>query len=319
MKRICFYIAAVLLTVACASCNNTQNQTAEVKKHTEYKAFNADSCFSFLTAQTDMGARVMNSSAHDQCREYICKKLLDYKMLFFVQEKDFRAYDGSTLHGANIIASANPENENRIIVAAHYDSRPWCDEELLKEDSKYPVLGANDGASGVAVMLELIRSTKWDSVKVGVDFLFLDAEDYGVSDVADSYCLGSQHWAKEPHVSGYKARFGILLDMVGAKDAVFYREQVSDYYAKDIVDLVWKEAEKLGYGSLFVNAPGGAITDDHYYINKIAGTPCIDIIHFVPGVGFPSNWHTRQDTPEHISKETLEAVGRVVGSVIYNQ
>lgn len=315
MKRI---ITLILVTVTLlASCNTDSQKGNMASGKPRYRAFNADSCYVFLTRQTDMGARVMNTPAHEKCKDYIKSTAERFGASVSVQEADLKAYDGTILKSANIIASMHPEMANRILVAAHYDSRPWCDEELLKEDSKQPVLGANDGASGVAVMLELMRTIEWDSIRTGVDFIFIDAEDYGVSDVENSFCLGSQHWAKCVKNSGAKYRFGILLDMVGAPDALFYRDQVSDYYAKDIVDLVWKEAERLGFGDMFVNSAGGGITDDHYYINKIAGIPCIDIIHFVPGQGFPETWHTQHDTPDHISAETLGKVGEVVGNVIY--
>lgn len=310
-----------IILLACAailtSCNNSDTDSAAEKNVKKYTAFNADSCYTYLTAQTDMGARVMNTPAHEECKEYIAATAERLGATVSLQAADLKAYEGSVLKSTNIIASLHPERVNRILVAAHYDSRPWCDEELLKEDSEQPVLGANDGASGVAVMLELIRTIEWDSIKAGVDFIFLDAEDYGVSEVENSFCLGSQYWAKNVKNSGKRYRFGILLDMVGAPDALFYRDQVSDYYAKDFVDLVWKEAERLGYGDMFVNSAGGGITDDHYYINKIAGIPCIDIIHFVPGQGFPATWHTQRDTPAHISAETLGKVGEVVGNVIY--
>lgn len=312
-------LTIILLTCAAilTSCNNSDTDSAAEKNVKKYTVFNPDSCYTYLTAQTDMGARVMNTPAHEECKEYIAATAERLGATVSLQAADLKAYEGSVLKSTNIIASLHPERVNRILVAAHYDSRPWCDEELLKEDSEQPVLGANDGASGVAVMLELIRTIEWDSIKAGVDFIFLDAEDYGVSEVENSFCLGSQYWAKSVKNSGKRYRFGILLDMVGAPDALFYRDQVSDYYAKDFVDLVWKEAERLGYGDMFVNSAGGGITDDHYYINKIAGIPCIDIIHFVPGQGFPATWHTQRDTPANISAETLGKVGEVVGNVIY--
>lgn len=307
------FVMAFLLT-SCVT-NNQNKNTAGGKPR--YTAFNADSCYIFLTRQTDLGARVMNTQAHDKCKEYIGKTATRLGASVTLQETNLTAYDGTILKCTNIIASVHPETSDRILVAAHYDSRPWCDEEFLIEDSKQPVLGANDGASGVAVMLELMRSMNWDSVRIGVDFIFLDAEDYGVSNAENSFCLGSQYWAKSSKNSLSKYRFGILLDMVGAPDAMFYRDQVSEYYAKDILDLVWKEAERCGHSSVFINSPGGGITDDHYYINLIAGIPCIDIIHYVPGQGFPETWHTKHDTPENISTQTLGIVGEVVGNVIY--
>lgn len=319
MKIVKSIVLASAMAVMAVSCiTKTESANTESGNTPAYTEFNADSCYRYLTQQTDMGARVLGSEAHKEFRRYLCDYLKNLDFLTVtVQNANFTVYNGFSIDGANIIASVYPERKNRIIVAAHYDSRPWCDEERDPDAASEPVLGANDGASGVAVMLELIRSVEWDSVNAGVDFLFLDAEDYGVSDVEDSFCLGSQYWSKNPHTPGYKARFGILLDMVGAPDATFYRDMVSDHYAKDVVDMVWKEAHKLGYNSIFINQQGGYITDDHYYINKIAGIPCIDIIDYEPGKGFPHNWHTTDDTPLHISTKTLEAVGIVVGNIIY--
>lgn len=315
MKKRLFIIPLFLFLMT--ACSNTAG-TAEQTETKSYPKFNSDSCFSFVKAQTDFGARVPNTDAHDKCMDYIVCKFEQYGLKVLKQEADLKAHDGKILHSTNIIATFNPDNKNRIFIASHYDSRPWCDEEALREDAVNPVLGANDGASGVAVMLELARVLSQNPIEtIGIDLICFDSEDYGISGAEHSFCLGSQYWAKNPHIEGYKPRFGILLDMVGDANAAFYKEQVSKYYAPDIVDLVWKEAEKAGYSDVFVNQDGGAITDDHYYVNSLAGIPCIDIIDYKPGIGFPETWHTTQDTPDHISAKTLGVVGNVLVRLIY--
>jgi len=310
IRQITYILLTALLTAVSCTTNPDASQAsssaADVRSHIESSA---DSLYAFVEAQTTLGARTPNSQAHKECVTYLKETFKRYGAEVTLQSADLTAHDGLTLHSTNIIASFNPSNPNRILIASHYDSRPWADEEALKADAAKPVMGANDGASGVAVMLEIARLISQDSTfSTGLDLICFDSEDYGVSNSENSFCLGSQYWASEARKNGYKAHFGILLDMVGDPAARFYREQVSDYYAKDIVDIVWGKAAKAGYSELFVNQPGGAITDDHYYVNTIAGIPCIDIIDFVPERGFPATWHTNKDVLENISKETLNSV-----------
>ena len=189
-----------------------------------------------------------------------------------------------------------------------------------------PVLGANDGASGVGVLLEMARQMSKQQPTVGVDIIFFDVEDYGApSDVSvpnseDTWCLGTQYWANNPHVAGYKAKYGILLDMVGGKNAVFPREQVSMEYARDVVDKVWATGQSLGFSQYFLDQPGGIITDDHVVVNKVIGIPSIDIIHYDANAGgFVSTWHTVNDTMENIDINTLNAVGTTLMHVIYKE
>ena len=182
-------------------------------------------------------------------------------------------------------------------------------------------------ASGVAVMLEIARLLqKADSLKTGVDFICFDAEDWGTPQWSeqesdgDTWALGAQHWAANPHREGYKARFGILLDMVGGEGARFYREQYSIEYANDVVNRVWKAADVVGYSSYFPLRDGGRITDDHVPVNQVAGIPCIDIIPYYPNCeasSFGPTWHTVNDNMQHIDRNTLKAVGQTIIQVLY--
>ena len=243
----------------------------------------------------------------------------------YEQEATLTAYNGTQLKAKNIIGSYNPENSKRVLLFAHWDSRPYADHDKDPANQMKPIDGADDGASGVGVLLEMARQFSIKSPAIGIDIIFFDAEDYGTPEFVKEYkentwCLGAQFWAKNPHVKGYKADFGILLDMVGAKNASFFKEATSMRYAPQIVEEVWSTARDLGYGKFFINAEGGAITDDHQYVILGRNIPCIDIIYTDPESdnGFGPHWHTQNDTMDNIDRETLKAVGQTVLQVVYN-
>ncbi len=292
-------------------------------------AFNADSAYAFTKAQCDFGPRPMNSDAHEKCLKWIENKFKQYGCEVSLQKADLKGWDGTTLHSTNIIARINPKATTRIMLCAHWDSRPWADNDPDSLNWHKPILAANDGASGVAVMLELARLLKASGQKaaIGVDFVCFDAEDYGVpqwSDTQDdgsSFALGAQYWAENvPH--GYDPRYGILLDMVGGQGAQFYREGMSMQYAPSIVRKVWRAARQAGYGSFFPNDEGGMITDDHLPVNQTAKIPCIDIIPYYPACqqsSFGPTWHTLADNMDNIDKNVLKAVGQTMVQVIFTE
>ena len=284
--------------------------------------FSADSAFSFLQKQCDFGPRIPNTPAHVACAAYLEKKLSEYGALVTLQKFDAKAYNGEILHSTNIIAQINPSHPKRIALFAHWDSRPYCDNDA-EVNWMSPVLGANDGASGVAVLLELARIWQQKAPSVGVDIVLFDSEDYGTpsfiqNDSEDTWCLGSQYWgAKKPY--SVKPIYGILLDMVGDPSATFPREYISETYAAIYVEQVWRTALRLGYGRYFVQQSSyNPITDDHQYVNMIANIPCIDIIDYKPNSasGFQDWWHTQQDDMQNINKQTLQAVGETVLTTI---
>ncbi len=285
--------------------------------------FNADSAYSFTAAQCAFGARTMNSTAHDKCGEWIVSKFKSYGLKVITQDADLKAFDGTVLHSRNIMARYNPGATTRILVCAHWDSRPWADNDPDSTKHHEPVMAANDGASGVAVMLELARAITTDkklSKELGVDFVCFDAEDYGNDNYEDSWALGAQYFASHKPEGG-EWRYGILLDMVGGEGAQFYQEVMSQQYAGDIVTKVWNAASAAGYSAYFPTASGGGVTDDHIPLNK-AGIPTIDIIPFyrdLPGSSFGPTWHTTSDTMEHIDKNTLKAVGQTMVQVLYTE
>ena len=296
-------------------------------------SFNADSAYAFTKAQCDFGPRDMNSRGHDLCGEWIVSKFKEYGCKVTTQTATLAGYDGTKLRSRNIMASINPEATTRILLCAHWDSRPWADNDPDSANWRKPILAANDAASGVAVMLELariIRKSKDEKAfnkQLGIDFVCLDAEDWGtpqwadVADNADSWALGAQYWSKNLP-QGYEARYGILLDMVGGVGAKFYREGMSMQYAPEIVKKVWRAAREVGFGSYFPKEDGGVITDDHVPVNQFAKIPTIDIIPYYADCqqsSFGPTWHTLADNMENIDKNTLKAVGQTLVQVIYKE
>ena len=309
-------------------------ETEEVEKVNPVgPSFNADSAYAFTKAQCDFGPRDMNSRGHDLCGEWIVSKFKEYGCKVTTQTAMLAGYDGTKLRSRNIMASINPEATTRILLCAHWDSRPWADNDPDSANWRKPILAANDAASGVAVMLELariIRKSKDEKAfnkQLGIDFVCFDAEDWGtpqwadVADNADSWALGAQYWSKNLP-QGYEARYGILLDMVGGVGAKFYREGMSMQYAPEIVKKVWRAAREVGFGSYFPKEDGGVITDDHVPVNQFAKIPTIDIIPYYADCqqsSFGPTWHTLADNMENIDKNTLKAVGQTLVQVIYKE
>lgn len=325
-----------MLSMALFSCGqkgvSETTTTAEVKQApttSTAPVFNADSAYTYVANQVNFGYRIPNTPAHKACGDYLAAELERFGAKVYQQEAVLTAYDNTPLQSRNIIGSFNPDNSKRILLFAHWDTRPYSDEDADPSNYHKPLDGADDGASGVGALLEIARQIGMKDPGVGIDIIFFDAEDYGVpAFLRDTYrntdktwCLGSQFWAKNPHVPNYKAEFGILLDMVGAKNAVFYKESISMKYAARYVDEVWETARNLGYGKYFINAPGGTVTDDHGAVIEGRNIPCLDIINYDPysDKGFREHWHTQNDAMDNIDKGTLKAVGQTVTEVIYNR
>ncbi len=311
-----------------SSTQQTTDAVEEEITHVKAPEFNPDTAYALIAKQVAFGPRVPNTAAHVATGDWIIAKLREYGAEVQVQNFQMRAYDGKMLNLRNIIASYNPSVGNRVLLAAHWDTRPFADKD--EQNPKTPSVGANDGGSGVGVLLEIARTihTADQKPEIGVDLIFFDGEDYGQPDNSglpyqdDTWCLGSQYWSKNKHNPNYRANYGILLDMVGAENAKFAREGTSMQYAKEIVDKVWKAGNKLGYSDNFkyVNAP--AITDDHSYVNAWANIRMIDIIEYNmnnPDDYFGPYHHRHTDNMDVISKNTLKAVGQTVLHVLYNE
>ena len=322
------YIFLSFLIVATLFSSCKSNKQVEEVLNPVGPAFIADSAMAYCQAQCDFGPRTMNSKAHDLCEEWIINKFKGFGLEVETQKADLTGWDGTKLHSTNIIAHFNQQAERRILICAHWDSRPWADNDPDSTNWHKPVLAANDGASGVGVMLEVARLLQNDTtLAIGVDLVCFDAEDYGTPQWAEknedsekTWALGAQYWAKNLP-EGYNPQFGILLDMVGGQGAKIYQEHFSLRYAASIVDKVWSAARHAGFSSVFANEVGGGVTDDHIPVNE-AGIPTVDIIPFYPDCrqsSFGPTWHTINDDMEHLDINTLKAVGQTLIQVIYSE
>ena len=292
-------------------------------------AFSGDTAYLFVKHQVSLGSRVPGTKAHQLCMLFLVNSLKNCGAEVEIQQGTKLNYAGEEQTIYNIIGRfGDIHQKNRLLLCAHYDSRPWCDEEENYEDRFTALPGANDGASGVGVLLEVARQlSRRDSLpQRAVDIVFFDCEDMGTpsfytgAEREDTWCLGAQLFAERMVGFGLHKdyQYGVLLDMVGAPDAVFPKEYFSLQYAGNYVEKVWRTADKLGYGRYFKQEHSYPITDDHYYLNTMAGIPCIDIIHYDmrQETGFPYWWHTRQDDMQHIDPATLQAVGEVILSLV---
>ena len=322
MTKIYIIITAIAMTMtACGGKTVAEEKTDTSANDTtaaKVPEFNADTAYLLVKQQCDMGPRVPGTPAHKKCVEWITQKLNTWCDSVVTQTAQVTTFDNTHLNMTNLVGIINPQAEQRLLLLAHYDCRPWADQDPDESLHKQPVMGANDAASGAAVLLELARVMAGEKPEIGVDFLFVDVEDWGEEENEDSWALGTQYWALHPHVSAYKPTFGILLDMVGAHGATFAPEAFSLQFAQGAVKLMWDTAQKAGYSNYFVmrnEAPG--ITDDHVPINKV-GIPCIDIIDTRGEGGFFDGWHTTHDTLDNIDPATLKAVGQTLTHLIYS-
>ena len=311
------------------SCNNTpkedENTDAEeesaINEAFNSVSFDADSAYSFVSRQVAFGPRVPNTSAHKNCGNWLIKMLNKYCDTVYVQEFKAKSYKNEQWNGTNIIGTINPDARKRLLLCAHWDTRPQADEDTIKPH--LPSDGANDGASGVGVLIEVARQLKLKKPDVGIDIIFFDLEDGGSSsenEIEGTWCLGSQYWAKNLHNPNYRALNGILLDMVGAPNATFAHEGMSVKFDNNFLGIVWQAAASMGFGNYFINYSKSGITDDHVYVSFLAKIPTIDIIEYNPRTesGFISSWHTHKDNMSGIDKNTLFAVGKTLLYVSHN-
>jgi glutaminyl-peptide cyclotransferase len=291
--------------------------------------FKASVAYQFIEKQIGFGPRVPNTPAHRLCGEYLQHQLAELGGEVHVQRFQTQAFDGTQLKLQNIIASFNPKCPKRIVLAAHWDTRPFADKDLVNKGQ--PIDGANDGASGVGVLLTIAQVLGQNPLSgVGVDILLLDGEDYGAPHgtvasrhgKASDWCLGAQYWSRHPHSPHYTAAYGVLLDMVGAREATFYREQHSMYYAAGVVQKIWAMAQQLGHSGYFIPQNSqGYILDDHVFVNQLARIPMVNIVDHRPGRDrvFKAYHHTQDDNLQLIDPQTLQAVGETLLQVLYTE
>lgn len=315
----------LLLLIGCGETEDHSNDRFFLKKQSNFvPEFSAQNAYDLIQDQVDFGPRNPNSEGHQQAKTFLIETLRSYAGQRFVFAQNFQVegYDES-LELTNIIAAFNPNASDRILLAAHWDTRPRAEEDDNSTMQSQPILGADDGGSGVGVLLELARIFSENPPPIGVDILLFDGEDYGHSSDLDKYFLGARHWSANPPVPGYSPRFGILLDMVGGVNAQFPKEGYSRRYANRLVDNIWNVAAELGHDNLFLPQQGGPVADDHLIVNQYAEIPMINIIHYKSDDGrsveFPIYWHTHNDNMDIISLETLQATGDVLVEVLYNR
>lgn len=319
--RWCIIILALL--VGCSSCkkNKTLDDTDSVVNYKDVKTpqFNADSAYCFVKTQCDFGPRTPNSQAAEQCALWLTEYLKTKADTVYVQEFSSKMWNNKEVKGKNIIASFNPQSTDRVLFCAHWDSRLWADQDVEPSNHHKPIIGANDGASGVGVLLEIARLMKDKKTNQGLDIILFDLEDQGSPSWADTiiedqtdWCLGSQFWAQNLHIPYYKAKYGILLDMVGGKNIRFTKEMQSMGYAYGIVNNIWNIANDLGYDSIFIDQKSGSVMDDHIWINHYTHIPTIDIVNNDVNHSFFAHWHTTKDDLDCIDKNSLAIVGKVL-------
>ncbi len=317
----------IIVTTLCfvfTSCKEDKAPVTAPAPITKRKvpAFNASNAYANIEAQLAFGTRVPGSEGHAKVINWIESELKSHNAK--VIKQDFKAsfYDKKNVPCTNIIGQLNPDAPKRILLAAHFDSRIVADKD--DERKEEPIPGADDGGSGVAVLLEIARLVNENGIDIGVDFIFFDAEDQGQpgpnGDPA-SWAIGSQYWAKNIVPSGYKAKFGILLDMVGSDKATFGKEEYSTRFAPLEQKKIWELAKNMGYSDFFRDEVYGPVYDDHIAVNRDAGIKMVDIINQSPDdrSSFGHYHHTHDDNIDVISKRTLQVVGQVVTSVLYNE
>lgn len=317
-------MAACLLLLA--GCKHKQPERSAFPSvdytQVDIPAFCADSAYHYTAEQLAFGNRIPGTKAWQQCADYLAMQMNRWCDTVILQNFRTTLWDNSTVPGRNIIASLNPQASRRILLAAHWDSRRWADHDPKANLQHDPVPGANDGAAGVATLMEMARVMSAMPPSVGVDFIFFDVEDQGVADWSETYdehswCKGSQYWAANRHVPYYTAVYGILFDMIGTPEPRFTKEYISRQYAPGLVDKLWQCATALGYGHIFVNQNTDPILDDHLYVNQRANIPMVDIVQNSPHTSFFTHWHTTTDDLQSVNADALRIVATVTMKTIY--
>lgn len=319
MKNFFLGLGAAALLAGCsakASGSATDSEMA-AEAAAPRVAFSADSAYSYIERQLAFGPRVPNTDGHRATSAWLAGELRRHGAQVEQQEATLKAFDGTQLQAVNIIGRYNPKATDRLLLLAHWDTRPWADEDPDSERHKEPVPGANDGASGVGVLLEIARLLSTNQPDRGIDILLVDAEDYGSHDDDDSWALGTRYFA-EHLTDADRPTEAVLLDMVGGRGAVFSREYFSQRHAPSLLDRMWASAARAGFADRFPDKLGGAINDDHVPLIQ-AGIPAIDIIEYssTSGTGFNPTWHTTADDLSGIDRETLRAVGQTLTDFIF--
>lgn len=321
--KYCFLPIIILLSLFACKNDKAVDTPIERVKNLSIPAFDREAAYDFVAKQVEFGPRVPNTPAHQSTKKWLVNQLKAQGAKVIEQDFVATAYTQEKLNGTNIIGQYNPAATERILLAAHWDSRHITDEDPDETKRNLPVDAADDGASGVGVLLEIARHLKLLPDYMGVDIIFFDAEDYGTPTDGNTFCLGAQYWSTNFHVKNYNAKYGILLDMVGAKNARFPIEGTSERHAPEVVNKIWKLAREMGKEAYFSMEKVRGVTDDHLFVNEMTRIPMIDIInlpkHTDQTKRFVNHWHTTNDNMDNIDKQTLGTVGQVLLAVIFNE
>lgn len=271
--------------------------------------FDAASTMSYIQTQLEFGPRVPGTPAHRQTGDWIVAQMRARSDTVIVTEWTHVTADGDSLPMRNIFARINPGASQRILYLAHWDTRPISDAAADGAERALPVPGANDGASGVALLMGVADALRKNPPQIGVDLLFVDGEDFGNFSTDTDVLIGSRHFAQHLQPD-YRPLFGVLWDMIGDADLRIYQEGYSMQRAPEIVSRVWQTAADLGYHNTFVSTGGISITDDHIPLLD-AGLRVINVID----IDYPAH-HTPRDTYDKVSQESMQTVGNVAIALI---
>jgi len=323
-KNIIKIFLALLIISFVSSCKSDTSKTQvteSVEKTTRRKVpkFDQEKAYNNIQKQVDFGPRYPGTQAHKNLIKHLSAELNKYTDK--VVEQDFKVdfLDEKNVSATNIIGIVNPERKKRLLLCAHFDTRKIAEKDEDESKQNEPILGADDGGSGVGILLEIARLVKENGIDIGVDFVLFDAEDNGED--GKGWCLGSEYWAKNPHIKNYKADFGILLDLVGAKNAEFGKEEASIQTAGKYLNKIWALASRMSFSNYFIDQQSGPVMDDHINVIKFRKIPMIDIINMSQQgerSGFDHYHHTHKDNMDIIDKNTVRAVGKVVTATLYN-
>lgn len=329
MKHLSILILSLSLLLGFSSCKtdaptDSTTKPAVQKPRVKVPKFDGDKTYALVEKQLSFGHRIPGTPEHKATKDWYVEQLKATGAEVQVQEFKASFLGLEDKESYNIIASFNPKNTHRVMLAAHWDSRLIAEKDEEKSMQEKPIMGADDGATGTAILLQIANIIKENPIDLGIDIVLFDAEDQGDSGDNFSWCLGSQYWGDNPHVPNYKATFGILLDMVGAKDAQFGYENFTLVNAERELKKIWKLAQGMGYTDYFQDYNSFQVMDDHYHVMKKRGFPMVDIINMPkdPSTGefsFGHYHHTHKDNIDIVSKRTLKVVGQVVTAVIYKE
>lgn len=319
--KVILFVLLVMLVYSCKEDKPVPALPPTISSPLVIPEFNKDSAYAFIAAQVAFGKRIPGTKEHKATKDWLVQKLQSFGGNVTVQEFKSSFLTVKNADSYNIIASYNPKARKRISLSAHWDSRLIAEKDADPGMQNKPIDGANDGGSGVGVILEIARLLNSTPTSIGIDIILFDAEDQGDGGTGDNWCLGSKYWGKNPHSSNYQAMYGIHLDMVGAKNAVFGYEGYSKQNAPIYLEKIWKLAQQMGYGNYFQSLNKQPIEDDHYHMMAYRSYPVLDIIDLSGDNTkvFGSYHHTHDDNMDVIDKQTINAVGKVVTAVLYKE